>query len=73
MSRAFYLRPWPRHKPKKHVHACGGCAQPARGCAHCHGEGREQCGLPDSTDAIQSTGQPQAQDALRLLDPSIHP
>jgi hypothetical protein len=30
-------------------------------------------GSSHSTDAIQSTGQPQAQDALRLLDPSIHP
>jgi len=30
-------------------------------------------GSSHSTDAIQSTGQPQAQEALRLLDPSIHP
>jgi hypothetical protein len=24
-------------------------------------------------DAIKSTGQPQAQDALRMLDPAVHP
>jgi hypothetical protein len=30
-------------------------------------------GSSHGSDAIKSTGQPQGQDALRMLDPSVHP
>jgi hypothetical protein len=37
---------------------------------------QEDCagfGNSHPADAIKSTGQPQAQDALRMLDPAVHP